>query len=268
MLTSRPAPHRRRQGGLSIVEFMVGIAVGLFVVGGTIKLFVDYLGSNRRMLLETRINQDLRAAADLIARDLRRGAYWRNAHLGVQGQDQSVAPLVNPYRDVSFAAGELTYSYDKDGNTAVDIGTEDFGVRLGSLPCVLGTPPNRGVVQLRTAGGWQTITDPCTMEIASAADLVITELQVGGNPDRIAELWDACACLIEGSCTIASFDAAGPGGVPPAGANFANRPRLAIRQYSLLIRGRSVTPDAIVREISETVRVRNDELIGACPLPP
>ena len=60
---------------------MVGVAVGLFVAGGAAKLFVDNLSNNRRMLVETRINQDLRAATDLIARDLRRAGYWRNAHL-------------------------------------------------------------------------------------------------------------------------------------------------------------------------------------------
>ena len=36
MLTQRQRVQRTRQRGLSIVEFMVGIAVGLFVVGGRV----------------------------------------------------------------------------------------------------------------------------------------------------------------------------------------------------------------------------------------
>ena len=77
MLNTR---RHRGQRGLSIVELLIGLAIGLFIVGGAIKLFVDNLTNNRRLLLETRVNQDLRAAADLIARDLRRAGYWRNAH--------------------------------------------------------------------------------------------------------------------------------------------------------------------------------------------
>jgi Tfp pilus assembly protein PilW len=67
---------------MSIVELLVGVAVGLLIIGGATKLFVDYLVSTRRSLVETRVNQDLRAAADLIARDappigkVRQAASW------------------------------------------------------------------------------------------------------------------------------------------------------------------------------------------------
>jgi type IV pilus assembly protein PilW len=67
---------RTLQQGLSIVELMVGIAMGLFITAGAIKLFVDNLGSNRQLLLETRLNQELRTAADIVARALRRASYW------------------------------------------------------------------------------------------------------------------------------------------------------------------------------------------------
>ena len=38
-----------RQTGLSIVETMVGLTVGLFIIGGALKLFIDNLDSNRRL---------------------------------------------------------------------------------------------------------------------------------------------------------------------------------------------------------------------------
>jgi len=34
------------------------------------------LGDNRRLLLEAQMQQDMRTAADLISRDLRRAGYW------------------------------------------------------------------------------------------------------------------------------------------------------------------------------------------------
>ena len=42
--------HPQAQRGLSIIELMVGVAVGLFVAGGAAKLFVDNLSNNRRVL--------------------------------------------------------------------------------------------------------------------------------------------------------------------------------------------------------------------------
>jgi len=39
-----------RQRGMSIIELMVGVAVGLIVVAGAVKLMGDTLGSNRRVL--------------------------------------------------------------------------------------------------------------------------------------------------------------------------------------------------------------------------
>ena len=116
MLTPNAACRRSGQRGLSIVELLVGIAVGLFVVGGAIKLMVDNLTNNRRMLVETRVNQDLRAAADLIVRDLRRAGYWQDAQAGIS-TDPTIAAVVNPHRVVdSSVANELTYSYAKNGN--------------------------------------------------------------------------------------------------------------------------------------------------------
>ena len=51
---------------------MVGVAVGLFVVAAASMLVATQLSDNRRLTLETQVQQDLRAAADIITRELRR----------------------------------------------------------------------------------------------------------------------------------------------------------------------------------------------------
>ena len=55
---------RAAQRGLSIVEMMVGIAVGLIVVAAATLMVAGQLADNRRLLLETQVQQDLRASAD------------------------------------------------------------------------------------------------------------------------------------------------------------------------------------------------------------
>lgn len=255
MLTSISGDRHHGQRGLSIVELLVGVAVGLFIVGGAAKLFADNLSNSRRMLVETRINQDLRAAADLIVRDLRRAGYWRNAAAGVSS-DPAVPAVVNPYRvvDATTVANQVTYSYSKDSIDTLDNATEGFGVRRG-----VDGATGRGVVQLRTANAWQTLTDPSTLEIPTAADLSITP-----SANRVVELWDSCACLFEMTCTGNQFLLLDPT-TAAQGIHYAGRPRMAIREYTVAITGRAVSDVRVRRQVAETVRVRNDEVFGACP---
>ena len=62
---------------------MVGVAIGLFVVAAASMLVVTQLSDNRRLTLETQVQQDLRASADIITRELRRAGHWGKARDGV-----------------------------------------------------------------------------------------------------------------------------------------------------------------------------------------
>lgn len=246
MLNTHAAPragNRRRQAGLSIVELLVGVALGLFIVGGATKLFVDFLAGSRNSLLEIRLNQDLRAAADLVARDLRRSGYWRNATTGVwSASTVSVAP--NPYNVVTTPANEIVYYYDKDGVDNMPTGpsaAETFGYLW---------VPATGVLKARLgSAGYQDITDPGTVNVTAftVTKTVLAEV----------ELYKNCPCLTSGKCFLTDFAV--------AGGRYANRPLLAIQQYTIRIAGESRADSRVKREIIESVRVRNDKFTGdAC----
>lgn len=51
----RSRAARRSDRGFTIVELMIGIAVGLFVVSGAALMFTSHLDDNRRLILETQI---------------------------------------------------------------------------------------------------------------------------------------------------------------------------------------------------------------------
>lgn len=115
MISVKPWRLTRRQRGLSLVELMVGVAVGLFVVAGATMLVANQLGDNRRLLLETQIQQDLRAAADIIVRDIRRSGYWGAAQTGVWYAG-SPGVTANPYTAVApavsgAAASSVSFNY-------------------------------------------------------------------------------------------------------------------------------------------------------------
>jgi prepilin peptidase dependent protein B len=251
MIMETAAMHAPRslahQRGLSIIEFLVGLAVGLFVVGGAAKLFVDYIGSNRTLLLETRVNQDLRAAADLVARDLRRAGYWRNSPSAMY-VGASAPTAANPYAGIALSSGTLTYAYAKDNDNALAAGTEAFGFRASG-----------GALQMLVGGNWQQLTDPNTLTI-NAGDLSITE-----TAPRVVDLFTTCPCIGKLTCTQNSFKDPNPDtGV--TGTNFATRPRVVVRQYVVSITGRAPANANIVRTLTEVVRPRNDQSLGACPV--
>ena len=214
------------QRGLSLVETLVGIAITLIVVAGALKMFVGHLEGDRRLLLEARLHQDLRAASDLIARDLRRAGYWQQA---VQGTHWPAQPIRTARcRRPARPAALTSYSYSRDAaeNNSLD-SNETFGLRLSA-----------GALQLlEGSGGWQQLTDAGTVLVTSLAITPQT---------RSIDLGHLCSP----ACTSAD----------PA------CPRLNLRHYDIVIRGRATSDASVTREVRESVRVRNDELptVG-CP---
>lgn len=151
---SRPSVRpARRPRGLSLVELLVGIAVGMFVVASAAMLVSSQLNDNRRLLLETQVQQDLRATADIVTRELRRIGHWPDAagFVWIDG----AAPVINPYATVQTDAGppaEVDFSYWRRNAEDGPYGFKQDGHVLRTL---LG------------AGGWQELTDGNTLRITA-----------------------------------------------------------------------------------------------------
>ncbi len=151
----RRFPSRRRQAGLSIVELMVGITVGLFIVGAATMVVTTQLGDNRRLLLETQLQQDLRASADIITREVRRAGAWGAAGGGIWYPGRTSNVSENPFD--AFTVGEdgdsIDFVYQRGS------GAEGpYGFRLN----------DSGVIQSQLgAAGWQDLTDGRVMDVTS-----------------------------------------------------------------------------------------------------
>ncbi len=226
---SRSANPRAAQRGLSIVELLVGAAIGLLVVAAGTTLLTGNLRENRGLLLEARLMQDLRTAADLVSRDLRRAGYWAGATEGVWLAGAS-GVVANPYAAVSPGAAasdaaSFRYSRDATENHLVD-GNEQFGYRLRA-----------GVIELQLgAGNWQALTD--------AGTLTVTEFSVTPFTQDIS---------LQGFCATDC----------PAGSSTCP-PRQQVRSLALVISGRAAVDARVTRSIRSDVRLRNDPITGAC----
>lgn len=225
LISLRPAGGRR-QRGLSMVEVLVGIAIGLVLITGVLSLFVTNLTNSRRMLVEARVNQDLRVAADLIARDLRRAAYWQNAITGTTVTGGAITPTRNPYQaiatDVAASQIEYTFSRDVTENNAID-NAERFGFRL-----------NGGALQMKVANTWQTVTDPNVMTVTGVLLEPFT---------AVVDARTSCAATCVGSTC----------------------PTVTLRHYRLTLTAQAVSDARVVRQLITRVKARNDSIDGTCP---
>ena len=226
-----PATPSRAQRGLSLVELMIGLGVGLFItaIGGT--LLASHVRENRSLLLEARLMQDLRSAADVITRDLRRAGYWAGATSGVWSAG-ATGIIPNPYAAVtpnSAASDAVSFRYSRDTteNNVVD-SNEQFGFRL-----------RNGAIEMLLGGsGWQALTD--------AGTLTVSVFSVTPSVERID---------LQGSCSKAC----------PTGSTSCP-PQQEVRNLVLLISGRSATDAGVTRSVRSQVRLRNDSFTGACPV--
>lgn len=229
---TRSRSMARRQRGLSIVELLVGIAVGLVVVAAATIMVAAQLADNRRLLLETQIQQDLRTTADLIARDLRRAGFWYDAPRGTAAGGAALGMLPNPYAAVAPADGaasaaELTYVYAHPSRTADDNVVNDdevYGFRL-----------RNGVVESQLGrGNWQALTD--------AAALKVTRFLVTAHQE---------------STPLPCPRACSPGGTPCP-------PVQSVRAYTIDIAGQATSDAEVRRSVRSHVRLRNDLVVGEC----
>lgn len=236
-----PACKAHAQRGLSIIEFMVGAAIGLFVIGGAIKLFVDLFNNNRRQLVEVRLNQDLRTAADIIARDLRRSGYKTNALSDVTVIAPASAPSSNAYASATatvIGANQVNYAYDRDGDNAVSV-AEASGFMLNT---------NSNTIDMLVGGAWQPLTDPNTVRITNFT------IENAASTAQTVSMAQYCPCIGAGTCNQATVAAS------------ASAPQAVKRWVNIVIEGRATTETTMpVRRIVEAVRLRNDELRGECP---
>lgn len=223
MLTRRIG-HRfgRRQRGLSLVELMVGVTVGLFVVAAAGMLTANQLTGNRQLLLDTQIQQDLRAATDIVTRELRRASF----SLGSEAWPWSNGPTSTPlsFQDVAIPTAEqVDFNYDRgSGETDASL-TYNFGFRWDSAAKVLQTR--------MSSAGWQDLTDRRTLRVTA-----FSVVDVSPPPTRMT-----CPKLC------------------PDGTDSC-WPTHAIRVYEVNIAGEAVSDPNIKRTLSSRVRLRNDRV--------
>jgi len=215
----------RRLGGFTLVELLVGLAVGLVIVAAAATFAAAHVRDLRALWMQSRLMHDLRVAADVVAHDLRRAGHWRDAAALAWSAERGASAPANPHALVSPVAAPsdaARFSYSHDGDAETD---EPFGFRL-----------REGVIEMRLGDGpWQALTD--------AGSVVVTSFRITPQVQEIA---------LQGLCGRACDEAAGCA------------PIKSVRSLDIAIHGHAADDTRLVRSVQSVVRLRNDKVSGAC----
>jgi prepilin peptidase dependent protein B len=218
----------RPERGLSLVELMVGLALGLALVSVALVAWAHQVRETRHLLLETRLMQELRTTAGLMSRNLRRAGHWAAAPSGVwQGDGKDLRH--NPHAHLDLVADKVSFSHSpRDARDVEPDGLGRLGYRL-----------RQGVIEMQmNSGPWQAMTD--------AGTLLVTALELSADTVR-----EPLGSLCAKAC--------------PAAAGDTCPPFQEVRRVALHIRAASTRDATVTRQLQSSVRLRNDKLVGACP---
>lgn len=213
---------RRRQAGMSIVELMVGVAVGLIVVAAAALLMTSQLIENRRLLTETQLQQDLRATADIMTRELRRvGARTEETALTMLWFPGSAGPQSNGMaRDLSIGTDYADFQYDPGGTSATTFGYQLFDRVIQT--------------NLGSSSGWHALTDRRVMLIDS---LTFVRRNAAATSTQM------------------------PCAKPCPDGTSACWPRYEVRELDIVITARAARDSSVKRTVRSRVRLRNDHVL-------
>jgi len=214
----------QRQRGMSLVELMVGITIGLFVVAAGTLLAANQLIDNSRLLKETQLQQDMRAAMDVMTRQIRRA--------GVTGDGAAAAFIAADTAGASGAFSVPQGVIELTGNT---------DIRLTGW-----------LTRASTGGRWGFFLN---------GQRIMARLMFNFDEAAPSELTDPTAVSVtrfEITQTIGQGVA-----IPcPKLCIDGTRncwPRMNVRSYQLLMEAQSPNDARVTRRVTSFVRVRNDQ---------
>jgi len=216
----------QKQAGLTLIEMMIAMVLGLFVTAVIITVFSTNVRSNTANIKMIRLNQELRGVMTMMVDELKRAGY---------SADPSNSDFMD---DFNVSTTCLRYSYDENSD-AIQDADERFGFKLegntvkwttsGGDPNTPPTAPDCGT------GIWTDITDP-NLAFITTLDPNDSYFDISGSANSEGAVSDAAFSTTDGvSVYEVTITLTGTTDLPHS--SDANDPR---------------------RTLIETVRIRNE----------
>lgn len=261
------------QRGMSLIELMIALTMGLFLLLGLSTFLTTTLKSNTAAVRLASLDQELRAIMTLMARDVRRAGYWGSPDMPISGvyptgalsmigkgstaytagtgttfaAMSGVAGLLDPLPAASrtTTTGCILYSYDGPNNaTAASV---IYPAASSIFPNGNGLQDTNehfgfflssdGVVMMSTGGA--TTCPAITATAATAATAGWDYLSDRGNTKITALSFTETSSV-------------------PVYLNGAPGPNVQTRQVLITITGQPISDPGIAQTLTETVKIEND----------
>jgi len=243
------------QRGVSLVEMIVGLALGLVLLAGVLAVFGSQVASSYRMLGSSKLQQELNALMLVMSNDIRRAGYWASAGsttLDANPFSQVGSTVLEVHDDMTGDTNQVdgngipddtgtcvVYAYDatyRSGNTAGLDNTDLFGFRL-----------NNGVVEMRQQGDTTGTTNSCAngtwQSVSDSALITITALTFDLQPSQ-------CLNVNEPN----GDDEADCYTVLPSSGDVT----VEVRELLVTLSGQLANEPGTSATVTQTVKVRND----------
>ena len=216
-----------RQSGFTLAELMIALVINAMIFIGLISIFVANLTHYTSALNINRLNQQLAAAMEIMATDIRRAGYWSSAYTNI-GTNQNTNPFMSSTNGTDIAVGSpnscitFTYDHNKTGTLpSVSSAADDdrYGYRLNNN--TLQTRP-WGASFICSAGSnaWENMLDP---------SIVVTALSFTLNSQTVTT---------------------GPGVIG-----------LTMRSVDISMTAHLASNTAVVKTLTQHVRISNDYFV-------
>jgi prepilin peptidase dependent protein B len=252
----------KKQQGLTLLELMIALALGLFIIAATLSVFISTLKSSSDTIKATRLNHDLEMAVNLMGNDIKRAGYSGTARINSNARnnpftqattDVRIFNLASPTTALTNAPGDcVLYSYDENGDGSVQ-DTERYGFRLSN-----------GTLEVRLSGTttadcsngvWQRFIDNTTLNVVDARFSFVALAPLTAT-SRCINL--ATNVVTDGSLTCAA-----------AGTTANPLPHtIAVRRVVNIVLTGEVIGDNIVRKtVTSSVQIRNNRFYAVTTAP-
>lgn len=157
---------RGKQGGVTLVELMVGSAVGLIVLAAVLATYISVARSASEVLASAKLNAELRAAMDMMVRDIRRAGSWTatSADRG-NGDNPFTRRFGSLMTDINILDGGKAVEFAYNGSFLGSTEGTVFGYRfddksIKTLQCNIdSTQPSQCQTSSLLTTGWERLTD-------------------------------------------------------------------------------------------------------------
>lgn len=238
----------KKQTGLSLIELLIGVLIGMIVVAIAIKIFTGSAQNGQEMTQNNHLERDLRNMMDRMVHEIKRAGYVNSSADPEPLQNNQFAklnieptPITIKGVTYDYPTGCIVFMYNRDSkNPKTPADDERFGFKLA-----LDKNFSPGKRLLRMWKGDATLTcttnpaKPAQWETITSPEVEITDLRFDLNETPVA--------------------------VPPPPSCVSNDIQLVIRTVTITLTGvlrkNGGNGDSIPeteQTITDTVKIRND----------